>query len=118
MNCRIGRKKECELTGCAYNRAGITPCSELKEIPILPKFKTKIAKVKPKEYKCYYCNKPLREKQVTKDHVIAKSLGGNGHRKNLVDCCKLCNTFKSNMTIEQFTFKLQTMLNNISNINK
>ncbi len=117
MDCRIGRDKECGIAGCAFKRAGITPCSELKEEPIIPKFKkAKKVKFKPKEYNCFYCGKPLKERQVTKDHVIAKSLGGTSHSKNLVDSCKLCNTFKSNMKIEQFTFKLQTILNNINKL--
>lgn len=119
MNCRIGRDKECGIAGCAFKRAGATSCADFKEQPIIPKLtakKEKKIRLKAKQYSCFYCGKPLRERQVTKDHVIAKSLGGTSHSKNLVDSCKLCNTFKSNMTVEQFTFKLQIMLNNLNKL--
>jgi len=85
MNCRIGRDKECGIAGCAFKRAGATACSDLNEEPIIPKLtakKEKKIRLKAKQYICFYCGKPLRERQVTKDHVIAKSLGGTSHSKS------------------------------------
>ncbi len=69
-----------------------------------------------RDYKCFYCHKPLKEKQVTKDHIIAKSLGGTSHGKNLVDSCKMCNLFKSNMTLDNFKIKLELILTNVNKI--
>ena len=116
MNCRIGRLKECDLQGCFFKLLGDIDCKDYIEKPILPILKKPIKKVLPKKHSCYYCNKPLKASQVTKDHIFAKSLGGTSHSKNLVDSCKLCNTFKSNMTIELFILKLQTILNNTNKL--
>jgi len=115
--CRIGRHNECKLDGCALKRAGATDCKYFVETSILPKpIVVKKKKVIKRDYKCFYCHKPLKEKQVTKDHIIAKSLGGTSHGKNLVDSCKMCNLFKSNMTLDNFKIKLELILTNVNKI--
>jgi 5-methylcytosine-specific restriction endonuclease McrA len=117
MECLIGRRLECGLQGCAFKRAGATDCKDRIESTIIPKYKTaKTKKVKQKDYICYYCNKPLTFSKVTKDHVIAKSLGGTSHGKNIVDCCKECNRFKSNMSLEVFETKLRLILKNVNKL--
>ena len=44
-------------------------------------------------YECLYCGENNKEK-LTIDHVIPKSKGGKNDWKNLVTCCKSCNSKK------------------------
>ena len=117
VECTIGRRKECAEQGCAFKRAGATDCKDRVATTVLPILNNAPArKLIYFTEKCFYCEKPMKKGQVTKDHVLAKSLGGTNSKKNIVNCCKVCNTFKSNMTVEQFTLKLKTMLNNIQKL--
>ncbi len=43
---------------------------------------------------CQYCGKHSRE--LTLDHVIPRSRGGQGTWENLVACCRACNARKGN----------------------
>ena len=49
-------------------------------------------------YKCIYCGS---EDNLTIDHVIPKSRGGNNTWKNMVSCCGRCNVTKDNKTPEE-----------------
>ena len=54
--------------------------------------------------RCQYCNKHSNE--LTIDHVIPKSLGGQDTWENLVAACIKCNNKKSNKTPEQANMPL------------
>lgn len=54
-------------------------------------------------YKCCYCNS---SRNLTLDHVIPKSRGGDSSFSNLVVCCSSCNTKKANRLLEQTGMKL------------
>ena len=43
---------------------------------------------------CYYCKKRFPPKTLTMDHIVPVSRGGKSVRKNVVPCCKECNTKK------------------------
>lgn len=43
---------------------------------------------------CWWCGVPLTKGNSTADHVLPKSKGGNGRRRNLVLCCYSCNQAK------------------------
>jgi hypothetical protein len=45
--------------------------------------------------KCVYCNK---NKNLTIDHIIPTSRGGDNSWSNMVCCCNKCNTYKGNKT--------------------
>ncbi len=47
--------------------------------------------------KCYYCGQLVTFKELTMDHLIPLSRGGRSSKKNLVPCCKKCNTKKKTM---------------------
>ena len=47
-------------------------------------------------YRCQYCGRS--DLQLTLDHVIPKSRGGEDRWDNLITACKPCNTFKGNRT--------------------
>ena len=38
----------------------------------------------------------------TFDHILPKAQGGTNDKNNLVPCCHMCNTLKSNRGINQF----------------
>lgn len=53
--------------------------------------------------KCYYCGSELKTPtQMTLDHIYPVSLGGPTIPKNLVPCCRKCNSIKENMTPQQY----------------
>ena len=49
-------------------------------------------------YACVYCGS---RKNLTVDHVIPKSRGGQNTWMNLVTCCSTCNRYKDNRTPEE-----------------
>jgi hypothetical protein len=49
-------------------------------------------------YECAYCG---QKKNLTIDHIIPKSRGGQNTWENLVTCCSPCNRLKSNRTPEE-----------------
>ena len=55
-------------------------------------------------YECAYCG---RTKNLTIDHIIPKSRGGQNTWENLVTCCLPCNRFKSNRTPDEAKMKLK-----------
>jgi|TARA_R100000482_G_C5027241_1_gene102423 5-methylcytosine-specific restriction endonuclease McrA len=54
--------------------------------------------------KCQYCGST---KNLTIDHVIPKSKGGQDTWENLVVACSSCNVKKSDKLLEQTNMKLQ-----------
>jgi len=51
---------------------------------------------------CYYCNKKVKRKKITLDHMFPMIWGGVTLPNNLIPCCKKCNMEKSDMTYNQF----------------
>jgi 5-methylcytosine-specific restriction endonuclease McrA len=54
--------------------------------------------------KCLYCNS---EKNLTLDHVMPKSRGGNNTWENLATCCNKCNVTKDSKTPEEAGMKMR-----------
>ncbi|MBF6590538.1 MAG: HNH endonuclease [Ktedonobacterales bacterium] len=50
------------------------------------------------EETCQYCGKRVRE--LTLDHIIPRSRGGQGTWENLVACCRACNGRKGNRLLK------------------
>lgn len=53
------------------------------------------------ENRCQYCAKSFREADLTIDHVIPKSKGGDSRWTNVVAACKPCNQKKRDYLIEE-----------------
>jgi 5-methylcytosine-specific restriction endonuclease McrA len=57
-------------------------------------------------YTCQYCQQVLNTGDLTLDHVIPRSRGGETTWENLVACCNLCNNKKGNRTPDEAGMKL------------
>ncbi|GAC1395994.1 MAG: HNH endonuclease [Pyrinomonadaceae bacterium] len=55
---------------------------------------------------CQYCAKHLPPSDLTLDHVLPRSRGGESSWDNLVACCKKCNHRKGNRTPEESDMNL------------
>lgn len=55
--------------------------------------------------RCFYCGKPLDFENFHLDHFIPKASGGK-IANNLVPSCPDCNIAKSDLTIEEFRWKI------------
>jgi 5-methylcytosine-specific restriction endonuclease McrA len=58
-------------------------------------------------YTCQYCQNVLNSGELTLDHVIPRSRGGETAWENLVACCNPCNNRKGNRTPDEAGMKLQ-----------
>ncbi len=47
-------------------------------------------------YTCQYCERTLSSAELTLDHVMPRSRGGESNWENLVACCHRCNNRKGN----------------------
>jgi 5-methylcytosine-specific restriction endonuclease McrA len=57
---------------------------------------------------CQYCSVVLPSSELTLDHVIPRSRGGNSTWENLVACCHSCNRRKGNRLLSEINdMKLQ-----------
>lgn len=51
--------------------------------------------------RCQYCGTPFEQKELTYDHVIPRSRGGQTEWTNVVTCCTACNLRKGGRTPEE-----------------
>jgi len=52
-------------------------------------------------FSCQYCGKPLKSQEVTLDHIVPKSRGGESNWENLAACCPSCNVQKGSRLPEE-----------------
>jgi hypothetical protein len=57
-------------------------------------------------HQCAYCGRKFGYKQLTRDHVLARSRGGKDRWDNIVACCAYHNNMKDNLTPEEAGLKL------------
>lgn len=61
---------------------------------------------------CCYCGRLIVDiKIITKEHILPKSKGGNNSKYNLKSCCKHCNVWRGNMSLEWFKKSVQRAIN-------
>jgi 5-methylcytosine-specific restriction endonuclease McrA len=53
------------------------------------------------KYECQYCGLKFKFSELTMDHVVPRSKGGDSSWKNIVIACKKCNSRKGNRTPEE-----------------
>ena len=56
---------------------------------------------------CQYCSVVLPPGELTLDHVIPRSRGGNSTWENLVACCHECNRRKDDLSLEESGMRLR-----------
>lgn len=61
---------------------------------------------------CAYCEKPVKIKDRTIDHVVSLRKGGSHSASNLVMACKSCNSSKQDMAPEEFIKRIKTHASN------
>lgn len=72
-----------------------------------PRFQRKITRYEVfsrDKYTCQYCSKETKE--LTLDHVIPRSRGGEHNWENVVSCCIPCNRHKAGRTPEEAGMRL------------
>lgn len=79
--------------------------SYIRKRPVVPRFNYK-AVFKRDLYKCQYTGELLSASQLTIDHVIPKSRGGESSWQNCVTASKDINSVKGNKTPEEAGLKL------------
>jgi len=52
------------------------------------------------EYSCQYCSRHFKEKDLTIDHVLPRSKGGQSNWENVVAACRSCNQRKRDYLLE------------------
>lgn len=55
---------------------------------------------------CQYCGGRFHRQDLTKDHIIPKSKGGENTWDNIVTCCKTCNRKKGDRSLQECGMKL------------
>lgn len=61
-------------------------------------------------HKCGYCGKSLEYRDMTVDHITAKSKGGTDTYDNFLACCKTCNHAKKDLSLSRFRRLIQRTL--------
>jgi 5-methylcytosine-specific restriction endonuclease McrA len=56
------------------------------------------------KYECGYCGS---KKNLTIDHIIPRSKGGDNSWNNLITCCNRCNNEKDDKTLEEAGMKMR-----------
>ncbi|MGF1514842.1 MAG: HNH endonuclease [Elainellaceae cyanobacterium] len=67
-------------------------------------------------FRCVYCRKRVKYKQLTLDHVIPRALGGTNDIDNLVTACFECNSAKGSMDPKAWISHLQRLGENLENM--
>jgi len=57
-------------------------------------------------YRCGFCGKQFKRKDLTWDHIIPRSQGGKNTWENLISACGNCNSKKSNLSLKDAGMKL------------
>ena len=71
-----------------------------------------LSALKLNNYKCFYCNSTIDKSNWQLDHFYPRALGGKNERKNLVACCRWCNTMKNALDGNAFISKCNHIVNN------
>jgi 5-methylcytosine-specific restriction endonuclease McrA len=62
---------------------------------------------------CQYCGVLLPSSELTLDHVIPRSRGGNSTWENLVACCHACNRRKGNRMLSELDDNILPVVNDL-----
>lgn len=86
----------------------VVVCTEYKGVRNAQvKFPTKRNIFERDDNTCVYTGKKLSEKELSVDHVVPKSKGGDSSWENLVTCDRLLNSLKGDLTLKEARLKLR-----------
>ena len=86
----------------------VVVCTNYKQIRNAQvKFPTKRNIWERDDNTCVYTGKKLTEKELSVDHVVPKSKGGEDTWENLVTCDRLLNSQKGDLTLKEANLKLR-----------
>lgn len=97
-----------ESIGLVRGRMRIPRVVAIKH-PIRPKIKMRISKYAiliRDNLTCQYCGRWFEPWELTVDHILPKSRGGEVSWENLIACCVECNKRKGDRTPEEANMKL------------
>lgn len=57
-------------------------------------------------YMCMYCSRPFPAAQLTRDHIVPTSRGGQDKWENVVAACRRCNQHKADHLLEELGMEL------------
>jgi len=57
-------------------------------------------------YLCLYCGRAFTRNELSRDHMVPRSRGGQNSWENCVTACKRCNHYKDDRTPEEANMKL------------
>jgi hypothetical protein len=87
-----------------FMRPKVVRLLDYRHIPFRTIFLSRVNIFRRDDHKCLYCDS---KKNLTLDHVIPKSRGGDNGWENLATCCVNCNKNKNDKTPEEVGFKLR-----------
>lgn len=58
---------------------------------------------------CMYCGKNAEAAQLTRDHIVPRSAGGQDVWENVVAACRRCNQFKGDRSLESLSMELMAL---------
>jgi 5-methylcytosine-specific restriction endonuclease McrA len=79
---------------------------EYRRIPHQPRSLSRKNILMRDRYTCQYCHRAVPASELTLDHVVPRSRGGDSSWENLVACCYTCNNKKGSRTPEEAGLKL------------
>jgi 5-methylcytosine-specific restriction endonuclease McrA len=86
---------------CAIPAPSVVRLLHFVHIPYKRKLASKNNILIRDRYICQYCGKPLKSQEVTLDHILPKSRGGQSSWENLAACCPRCNVKKGSKLPEE-----------------
>ena len=69
-------------------------------------------------YKCQYCSDVFERSNLTLDHVVPRSKGGDTNWENIVTCCKSCNNFKGSKDLKPINKPIKPSFTHLLNGHK
>lgn len=61
------------------------------------------------QHLCLYCGKNFSDAELTRDHIVPTSRGGNDSWENVVAACRRCNQHKGNYLLQETNMELLAM---------
>lgn len=79
---------------------------DLEELDFAGSWKLRRAIHRREESHCFYCRRSVRPRMRELDHVVPRAAQGRNSYRNLVSCCRECNSRKGDRPVEDFLREL------------